>query len=91
MMSGRQERTESCVSETDFSPLVEVRNMSEMEYSPSEETPDTQNVDKIRKTIHLVNEKDEGEDGEDEVFNLDKEKTIESQGKGTERKEQHQE
>merc|ERR1711874_633586 len=80
-------RTELCVSSaSDFSPLAEVRNMSEMEYSPSEETPDTQNVDKTRKTIHLINEKDEDEDGEDEVFNLDKENTIESQEKRTERK-----
>ena len=75
-MSGRQERTESCVSEADFSPLEEVRNLPEMEYSASGETPET---------LHLENEKDESEDG-DEVFNQDKEKTIESQEKRTERK-----
>merc|ERR1711874_411850 len=67
---------ESCVSEADFSPLEEVRNLSEMEYSASGETPET---------IHLENEKDESEDG-DEVFYQDKEKTMESQEKRTERK-----
>merc|ERR1711874_29942 len=61
-------------SEADFSKLEEVRNMSEMEYSASGETPET---------IHLENEKDESEDGNDEVFNQDKEKTIESQEKRT--------
>ena len=76
-MSGRQERMESCASETDFSPLAEVRNMSEMEYPPSGETPEI---------IHLENEKDESEDGNDEVFNQDKEKTMESREKRTERK-----
>merc|ERR1711874_879662 len=75
-MSGRQERTESSVSEADFSPLVEVRNLPEMEYSASGETSET---------LHLEKEKDESEDG-DEVFNQEKEKTIESQEKRTERK-----
>ena len=75
-MSGRQERTESCVSEADFSPLEEVRNLPEMEYSASGETPETLNLEK---------EKDESEDG-NEVFNQDQEKTIEPQEKRTERK-----
>merc|ERR1711913_99806 len=66
-MSGRQERMESCVSEADFSPLEEVRNLPEMEYSASGETPET---------LHLENEKDESEDG-DEVFSQDKEKRTE--------------
>ena len=37
-----------------------------------------------RKNIHLANDKDE--DGEDEVFNPEKENKIESQEKRTERK-----
>ena len=39
-----------------------------------------------RKNTHLANDKDEDEDGEDEVFNPEKENIIESQEKRTERK-----
>ena len=84
---------ESCSSLSDFSPLKNVFEnpsvVGEVSEVMSVLRKDGENSSEgsdgafreSRRNIHLANDKDEDEDGEDEVFNSEKENKIESQEK----------